>query len=113
MRYVRLDDAVIRLGLHHDLVEDLLELGFLHPRPTLERERVIPVEEAEELRVARTLSEELEVNTPGVEIILHMRRRHLELQREMDELVRALRDKLRLRLQEADLLGPRAFLTQG
>ncbi len=74
---------------------------------------MIPVAEAEELRVARTLSEELGVNTPGVEIILHMRHRHLELQRQMDELVRALRDELHFRLREADLLGPRAFLTQG
>jgi MerR family transcriptional regulator/heat shock protein HspR len=110
MRYVRLAEAIRRCGLSDEVIEDLLSVELLHPRPTLDAEPVIPVEEADDLRIARMLLDEMGVNVEGVEIILHMRRRQVRLQRELDELVAALKDELRTRLRDAALLGPRGLL---
>jgi MerR family transcriptional regulator/heat shock protein HspR len=110
MRYVRLEEAVRLAGVRHELLEALLDVELIRPRHTLEQESVISQEEANELRVARTLLEELGVNVAGVEIILHMRRRQIDLQRQMDELVHALKDELRERLRDRDVFGPRGFL---
>ena len=110
MRYVRLEEAVRICGLPREVLEALLEDQLIRPRPTLDEERVISSVEADELRIARTLIEELGVNVEGVEIILHMRRRHIELQHQTDELMVALKDELRARLRDAALFGPRGFL---
>lgn len=95
MRYVRLEEAIRLVGVSRTLLEALVEDQLIQPRSTLEQERVISTDEADELRVARNLLEDLGVNMEGVEIILHMRRRQIEL--------------LRL-LHEANLLAPRGFL---
>src|SRR5579871_3498795 len=110
MRYVPLEDAVRMCGLAHDIVDELLDSGVIHARTTLESQRVISSEEADELRVARTLLDELGVNLAGVEIILRLRRRQLELRAELDEIVAAIRDELRRELRDRDFLGPAGFL---
>lgn len=110
MRYVRLDEAIRTVGLPRELVDALLEVELIHARRTLDADEVISLEEAEDLRVARTLMEELGVNQEGVEVILRMRRRQMELQRRMDQLVATLRSELRVRLREADLLEPFGLL---
>ncbi len=110
MRYVRLDDAVRLCGVPLDLLQALLDDELIHPRPTLEAEPVISSEEADELRVGRILVEDFGVNVAGVEIILHMRRRQIELRRETDALIAALRDELRARLRDPDFFGPRGLL---
>lgn len=111
MKYVRFEDAVVRLGLPEQLARMLLEHEIVRPRPTLDRDRVISREEAEELRIARTLIEDLGVNLEGVEVILAMRRRQLALQKQFEETIRELRDELRRRLRDPDYLGPAGFLT--
>jgi hypothetical protein len=58
--------------------EGLFEEDFLGP------------EAADELRVAITLVRELGVNPAGVEVVLHMRRRMLELQRLTERSLRRL-----------------------
>jgi hypothetical protein len=81
---VRLEEVVRVTSCPSELVESLLELGVLHPRPTLDNEPVIPIEEAHELRIAHVLLHDMGVNVAGVEIILHMRRRQIELQHRLD-----------------------------
>jgi MerR family transcriptional regulator/heat shock protein HspR len=111
-RYVRLDEAIEVAGLTRELAEELVSDEVIETRATLEQERVISSAEADELRVARTLVDELGVNVAGVEVILHMRRRQLELRRELDAVVReieavhAVEDELRRRLGPAALLPP-------
>jgi len=48
-------------------------------------------EEVEWALVARTLLRELEVNPPGVEIILRLRSENLAIQRQVTELIQQLR----------------------
>jgi MerR family transcriptional regulator/heat shock protein HspR len=46
-------------------------------------------------RVARTLVRELDVNVPGVEIIVRLRRELIETQRQVAELIRMLKSRAR------------------
>jgi MerR family transcriptional regulator/heat shock protein HspR len=110
MKYVRLEEAIIRCGLGRDIVAELLADEVIVPRPTLEREKVITKEEAEELRIARTLLDELGVNLEGVEVIIAMRRRQIAMRSELDAIVVALRDELRSRLRDPELFGPAGYL---
>jgi hypothetical protein len=50
--------------------------------------------EADDARVARVLVRELDVNWPGVEIILRMRRELVEMQRQTEELLRLIASRL-------------------
>ena len=110
MKYVLIEEAVVRCGLSREVFEELLEDELIAVRPTLEGQRVISADDAEELRVAHTLMEELGVNVAGVEVILHMRRQHRALRHQVDEIVGAVKDGLRRKLSDLDLLGPVGLL---
>jgi len=63
-------------------------------------EGVVPTDDAalssehlETVRVVRTLVHELEVNWPGVEVILHMRTELIATRRQIAELARLLREQ--------------------
>ena len=55
-------------------------------------ENALAPEHLETARIARTLLDELEVNWPGVEVVLRMRAELLATQRQMAELLRVLRE---------------------
>lgn len=69
------------------LVELLIEEG-LFPGPV---ERSYSSGEAEEVRVARVLLRELDVNLAGVEVVLHLRRQVFAMRDQMSEVLRLLR----------------------
>jgi hypothetical protein len=75
LRLLAIDDPSVLDELRK---EGLFEDDFLGP------------EAAEELRVAITLVRELGVNPAGVEVVLHMRRRMLALQRLTGQSLRRL-----------------------
>lgn len=75
LRLLGVDDPTVIEELRR---EGLFEEDFLGP------------EAAEELRVALTLVRELGVNPAGVEVVLHMRRRLLELQHLTERSLRRL-----------------------
>jgi|GEM_PF-1299082 len=78
-----------------DMDEDFLHL--------LEREEIIQIasegiyseEEVDSARLARTLMKELDVNLEGVEVILHMRKNMIEMQRHFKDLLQELSRRLR------------------
>lgn len=47
-------------------------------------------EEIEKLRLAKLLMEEMDVNRPGVEVILHMRQSMLDMRRQFDNILEDL-----------------------
>jgi hypothetical protein len=86
-RRVRVTEVLRYLGKEHSPVLEALRAEGLFEADDL------PVEEAEELRVATVLMEELGVNAAGVQVVLRMRRRLLTLQGLSQEaLRRALED---------------------
>lgn len=60
-------------------------------------EKVFTPDEVEKLRLARMLLEEMDVNLPGVEVILHMRQNMIDMRRQFD----AILEDLAKQLQEA------------
>lgn len=81
---IRIHDVLLHLGADETgILEDLRREG-LFPLDELEPH------EAEELRVALLLSEELGVNAAGVDVALHLRRRLIALEGRARTLARAL-----------------------
>jgi DNA-binding transcriptional MerR regulator len=67
-------------GLPVPVLQYLADLGYIHPFPQL------PAAEFDELRRIRRLIDDLGVATDTVDLILHMRRRMLAMQREIARL---------------------------
>ena len=84
-RSIRTSDVLVFLGAeeHAAFLERLRQEGLF------EGEELAP-EEAEELRFAKVLMEELGVNAEGVEVALHLRRRLFALEQRARALLEAL-----------------------
>lgn len=83
-RRIRTKDVLVFLGVSdHSFLERLREEGLF------EGEDLAP-EDAEDLRLARILMEELGVNAAGVDVALHLRRRLFALERRTRTLADAL-----------------------
>jgi hypothetical protein len=81
---VRIEEVLEYLGVEdRDLLDALRREGLFE-------EDLLESEAAEELRVATCLIRELGVNPAGVDVVLHMRRRLLVLQRRMHETMQRL-----------------------
>ena len=65
--------------------------GLVRPSRTVGRTRMYSAEDVEELSRLLRLTRDMGVNLAGVEIILKMRRRMLEMQRQIEDLVAHLR----------------------
>ena len=83
----RIEDVLRFLGIDDpDLLPQLRSEGLF------ERDELEPYE-AEELRVATLLVEELGVNAAGVEVALHLRRRLLVLQTRLTQVMEELAEE--------------------
>lgn len=69
-----------------ELIDQLFELGICERRP----EGFLP-EEVESARIAHVLVRELDVNWPGVEIILRLRGELIAMQRQVADLLELVR----------------------
>ena len=67
--------------------------GLIRPSRTLGRTRLYSAEDVEEIQRVLRLTRDLGVNLAGVEIILKMRRRMLEMQRQTEDLLSYLRQE--------------------
>jgi MerR family transcriptional regulator, heat shock protein HspR len=63
------------------------------------RERVFLPAQVERIRIIRNLVEDLEVNLPGVEVILEMRENMVRMQRQFDKILELLVQDLKGRLR--------------
>jgi MerR family transcriptional regulator, heat shock protein HspR len=61
-------------------------------------EKVFTPEQLERLRIIRNLVEELEVNVPGVEVILSMRENMILMQQQFQQILEILVKELKARL---------------
>jgi hypothetical protein len=82
---VRIDMLLELLEDDRELLELLVECGVLPPGADTCSE-----DQVSDALVARTLYRELEVNPPGVEIILRMRGEMLAMRRQVAEILRLL-----------------------
>lgn len=79
------------LNLHPQTLRLYEKKGLIRPSRTIGRTRMYSAEDVEEISRVVRLTRDLGVNLAGVEIILKMRRRMLEMQRQMEDLLAHVR----------------------
>ena len=90
-----LPQAAEHSGLALAFLEMLEREGLIAVKRTLDDVPVISAAELERARVIALLTQELEVNLPGAEVILHMRDEMIAMQRQFEEIIAGLIDELR------------------
>lgn len=98
------------LGIHPQTLRLYEREGFIKPKRSGGNTRLYSEKDVEKLEMILRLTRELGVNLAGVDIILSMRERMEQMQREMDETVRVLREELgremQRRMEERNAIVP-------
>jgi MerR family transcriptional regulator/heat shock protein HspR len=95
LKYVPLADAVAQSGLTLAFLRMLAGEEIIALKRTLDDVEVISREELERARLVALLTQELEVNLPGAEVILRMRDEMIAMRRQFDEILVNLVDELK------------------
>ncbi len=82
------------LGIHPQTLRLYEREGFIKPKRTEGNTRLYSEDDVEKLEMILRLTRELGVNLAGVEVILSMREKMEQMQREMEETIRQLREEL-------------------
>jgi MerR family transcriptional regulator/heat shock protein HspR len=82
------------LGIHPQTLRLYEREGFIKPKRSGGNTRLYSEEDVEKLEMVLRLTRELGVNLAGVEVILSMRGKMEQMQREMQETIERLRDEL-------------------
>jgi MerR family transcriptional regulator/heat shock protein HspR len=94
-KYLPLDEAAELSGMSVTYLEMLEHEGLITVKRTLDDVAVISSADLDRARVVSLLTEELEVNMPGAEVILRMRDNMIAMQRQFDEILADLVDELK------------------
>ena len=89
-----------RYGIHPQTLRLYEREGLLQPSRSDGNTRLYTDEDLERLEVILQLTRELGVNLAGVEIILNMREKMAEMQRQIEDFVRELNRELSTRMQQ-------------
>jgi MerR family transcriptional regulator/heat shock protein HspR len=82
------------LGIHPQTLRLYEREGFIKPKRSGGNTRLYSEEDVEKLEMVLRLTRELGVNLAGVEVILSMREKMEQMQREMQEAIERLHDEL-------------------
>ncbi len=82
------------LGIHQQTLRIYEREGFIKPKRSEGNTRLYSEEDVEKLEMILRLTRELGVNLAGVEVILSMREKMEQMQREMEGTILQLRDEL-------------------
>jgi len=82
------------LGIHPQTLRIYEREGFIKPKRSGGNTRLYSEEDVERLEMVLRLTRELGVNLAGVEVILSMREKMEQMQREMEEAIIKLREEL-------------------
>src|SRR5882672_8651760 len=80
------------LNVHPQTLRFYEKKGLLRPSRTVGRTRMYSAEDVEDLARLLRLTRDLGVNLAGVEIILKMRRRMVDMQKQIEDLLTYLRE---------------------
>jgi MerR family transcriptional regulator/heat shock protein HspR len=97
-RYVKVADLLSELHINADFLDALEAEDLIRPKHTLEGDVVISSEDVDRIRLALLLTGELDVNLPGVEVIMHMRESMLAMKQQFSEILDALVEEMRRQL---------------
>lgn len=90
------------LGIHPQTLRLYEREGFIKPKRSGGNTRLYSEDDVEKLEMILRLTRELGVNLAGVEVILSMREKMEQMQREMDETIRHLRTELELEIRRRE-----------
>ncbi len=81
--------------INREFIHDLEEEKIICPtcRENSD-EKLLALSELEKLRLARTLFEEMDVNLPGIEVILQMRKNLVDMRKQFDAILEDLAGRL-------------------
>jgi MerR family transcriptional regulator/heat shock protein HspR len=82
------------LGIHPQTLRLYEREGFIKPKRSIGNTRLYSEEDVEKLEMILRLTRELGVNLAGVEVILSMREKMEQMQRDMNETIQRLGDEL-------------------
>ncbi len=82
------------LGIHPQTLRIYEREGFIKPKRSEGNTRLYSEEDVEKLEMILRLTRELGVNLAGVEVILSMREKMEQMQREMEKTILQLHDEL-------------------
>jgi MerR family transcriptional regulator/heat shock protein HspR len=82
------------LGIHPQTLRIYEREGFIKPKRSGGNTRLYSEEDVEKVEMILRLTRDLGVNLAGVEVILSMREKMEQMQREMEETIQQLRDEL-------------------
>ena len=80
------------LSVHPQTLRFYEKKGLVRPSRTVGRTRMYSAEDVEEIARLLRLTRDLGVNLAGIEIILKLRRRMLEMQKQIEDLLAYVRD---------------------
>ena len=93
-RYYMISVVAQSYGIHPQTLRLYEREGLLKPSRTEGNTRLYSEEDLRQLEVILNLTRDLGVNLAGVEIVLNMRRKMEQMQREMNEFVAHVREEL-------------------
>lgn len=101
MEYVKVREICVRFDVGEEALREWAAEGLLTLRePPEVDEPALSAADAERVRLIALLMREMDVNLPGVEVILHMREELLAMRRQFDDVLRDLVGELRKRIRE-------------
>ncbi len=92
------------LGIHPQTLRLYEREGFIKPKRSDGNTRLYSEEDVEKLEMILRLTRELGVNLAGVEVILSMREKMEQMQREMEETILRLREELEREMRRREEL---------
>jgi len=81
-------------GIHPQTLRLYERLGLLKPSRSLGNTRLYTDKDLERLEVILTLTRDLRVNLAGVEVVLNMREKMERMQKEMEELIAYVQERM-------------------
>jgi MerR family transcriptional regulator, heat shock protein HspR len=93
-KYLRITEVIKICGVNEEFIDSLERERIIQPimRKNL---RFYAPDQVDRVRVAHLLIEEMGVNLEGAEVALHMREQMIAMQRQFNELLRLLGEKLK------------------
>lgn len=98
------------LGVHPQTLRLYEREGFIKPKRSEGNTRLYSEEDVEKLQLILRLTRDLGVNLAGVEIILSMREKMEQMQREMEETIRILREELAREIRRREEMTKNALV---
>ncbi|PIY22327.1 MAG: hypothetical protein COZ11_13135 [Deltaproteobacteria bacterium CG_4_10_14_3_um_filter_51_14] len=95
-----IEEVAATYSIDRDFLDELEREEIICPGCEQGDVTTLSPDEIEKALFARTLVEEMEVNLPGVEVILRMREQMLEMRRQFDQILEDLASQIQRRFYE-------------